>query len=244
MWKNWWPNSQFSLCRGHPARLVWLSAKFPSSHDNTWFKSPFYILECHQPPNISLLTIFQAKEREVQRKQLEDIFKLMEQNNDKFGIKSFDDIQDQMTLYAQWKHLFNSHEVHSFILNTFFTMYYSPIIVLTMSPTVNFRDHDGRITMSKYSVWSPFTVNDWICVREFKNYFAATSHHFLEPLVHKFIIASGCHYFSYWRPNNKYWCPKFKWTSKNNSILRTLRHLVFCTKELAMQVLMLLTCNK
>ena len=44
---------------------------------------------------------FQAKEREVQRKQLEDIFKLMDQNNDKFGINSFDDIQDQMTLYAQ-----------------------------------------------------------------------------------------------------------------------------------------------
>ena len=121
-------------------------------------------------------------------------------------------------------------------IHTKCTKYYSLIIVLTMSPTVNFRDHDGRITMSKHSVWSPFTVNDWICVREFKIYFAATSHHFLEPLVHKFIIASGCHYFSYWRPNNKYWCPKFKWTSKNNSILRTLRHLVFCTKELAMEV--------
>ena len=45
--------------------------------------------------------LFQAREREVQRKQLEEIFKLMAQNDDKFGVNSFDEIQEQMTLYAQ-----------------------------------------------------------------------------------------------------------------------------------------------
>ncbi|XP_045213505.1 matrix-remodeling-associated protein 7-like [Mercenaria mercenaria] len=40
------------------------------------------------------------KEREIQRKQLEDIFKLMEQNSDKFGASSEEDIRQQMKLYV------------------------------------------------------------------------------------------------------------------------------------------------
>ncbi|KAK3612271.1 hypothetical protein CHS0354_039552 [Potamilus streckersoni] len=39
-------------------------------------------------------------EREIQRKQLEEIFKLIKDQNDKFGISSIDDIQEQMKLYA------------------------------------------------------------------------------------------------------------------------------------------------
>lgn len=39
------------------------------------------------------------KEREIQRKQLEDIFKLMEQNSDKFGDTSEEDFHQQMRLY-------------------------------------------------------------------------------------------------------------------------------------------------
>lgn len=40
------------------------------------------------------------KEREIQRKQMEDIFKLMEQHTDKFGVSSREDIQQQMKLYV------------------------------------------------------------------------------------------------------------------------------------------------
>ncbi|KAL3876047.1 hypothetical protein ACJMK2_033932 [Sinanodonta woodiana] len=47
------------------------------------------------------LTVEQLKdEREIQRKQLEEIFKLIKDQNDKFGISSIDDIQEQMKLYA------------------------------------------------------------------------------------------------------------------------------------------------
>lgn len=41
-----------------------------------------------------------AKEREIQRKQMEDIFKLMEQHSDKFGNASQEEIQQQMRLYV------------------------------------------------------------------------------------------------------------------------------------------------
>ena len=40
-------------------------------------------------------------EREIQRKQLEDIFKLMEEQKEEFGISSVDDVQEQMKLYVQ-----------------------------------------------------------------------------------------------------------------------------------------------
>ena len=39
-------------------------------------------------------------ERELQRRQLEEIFKLMQQNNDKFGVSSMEDVKQQMKLYA------------------------------------------------------------------------------------------------------------------------------------------------
>lgn len=40
------------------------------------------------------------EEREVQRKQLEEIFKLMQSQGDKFGVDSMDDVQHQMKLYV------------------------------------------------------------------------------------------------------------------------------------------------
>ncbi|CAL1527480.1 unnamed protein product [Lymnaea stagnalis] len=40
------------------------------------------------------------EEREVQRKQLAEIFKLMQEQQDRFGIGSMDDMQEQMKLYA------------------------------------------------------------------------------------------------------------------------------------------------
>ena len=39
-------------------------------------------------------------ERDVQREQLEAIFKLMQKQEDKFGVDSMDDIQSQMKLYV------------------------------------------------------------------------------------------------------------------------------------------------
>ena len=39
-------------------------------------------------------------ERELQRQQLADIFKVMESQQEKFGFESVDDIKDQMKLYA------------------------------------------------------------------------------------------------------------------------------------------------
>jgi DNA topoisomerase VI subunit B len=40
------------------------------------------------------------EEREVQRKQLQSIFELMQSESEKFGINSLDDVQSQMKLYA------------------------------------------------------------------------------------------------------------------------------------------------
>lgn len=42
-----------------------------------------------------------AEERETQRKQLEEIFKLLETDKDKFGVSSMDDLQAQMKLYTK-----------------------------------------------------------------------------------------------------------------------------------------------
>lgn len=39
-------------------------------------------------------------EREIQRKQIEDIFKLMEQNSEKFGVTSEEEMLQQMRLYV------------------------------------------------------------------------------------------------------------------------------------------------
>ena len=41
-----------------------------------------------------------AEERELQKKQLEEIFRLMQEQNEKFGVNSVEDIQNQMKLYA------------------------------------------------------------------------------------------------------------------------------------------------
>ncbi|XP_031555889.1 uncharacterized protein LOC116292674 [Actinia tenebrosa] len=40
-------------------------------------------------------------EREAQRKQLEEIFKLMASEKEKFGVDSMDQVEDQMKLYVQ-----------------------------------------------------------------------------------------------------------------------------------------------
>lgn len=40
------------------------------------------------------------QERELQRQQLAEIFTLMQEQQDKFGMSSMDDMQDQMKLYA------------------------------------------------------------------------------------------------------------------------------------------------
>jgi hypothetical protein len=39
-------------------------------------------------------------EKEIQRKQIEDIFKLMAEHSDKFGVSSEDDVMQQMKLYV------------------------------------------------------------------------------------------------------------------------------------------------
>lgn len=40
-----------------------------------------------------------ANEREIQRQQMEAIFKLMEDQEEKFGVGTMDDMQEQMKLY-------------------------------------------------------------------------------------------------------------------------------------------------
>lgn len=42
-----------------------------------------------------------AQERETQQKQLEEIFKLLETDKDKFGVTTMDDLQAQMKLYSR-----------------------------------------------------------------------------------------------------------------------------------------------
>lgn len=39
------------------------------------------------------------EEQDVQRKQLEEIFKLMEKDQDRFGVGSIEDMRNQMSLY-------------------------------------------------------------------------------------------------------------------------------------------------
>lgn len=40
------------------------------------------------------------KEREIQRKQLEEIYKLMQEQDDKFGIEDMTDVSEQMKYYT------------------------------------------------------------------------------------------------------------------------------------------------
>ena len=42
------------------------------------------------------------KEREIQRRQLEEIFSVMEEQKDTFGVKDVTDIQEQLKMYVQW----------------------------------------------------------------------------------------------------------------------------------------------
>jgi len=41
------------------------------------------------------------KEREIQRRQLEEIFRVMEEQKDKFGVNDVMDIQEQLKMYIQ-----------------------------------------------------------------------------------------------------------------------------------------------
>jgi len=43
-----------------------------------------------------------SQEREIQRRQLEEIFRVMEEQKDKFGVNDFTDVQEQMKMYIQW----------------------------------------------------------------------------------------------------------------------------------------------
>ena len=42
-----------------------------------------------------------SQEREIQRRQLEEIFRVMEEQKDKFGVNDFTDVQEQMKMYIQ-----------------------------------------------------------------------------------------------------------------------------------------------
>jgi len=42
-----------------------------------------------------------CKEREIQCRQLEEIFCLMEEQKDTFGVKDVSDIQEQLKMYVQ-----------------------------------------------------------------------------------------------------------------------------------------------
>ena len=45
------------------------------------------------------LLLIQVNEKEIQREQLANIFKLMNVQKDKFGVESMDDMDSQMKLY-------------------------------------------------------------------------------------------------------------------------------------------------
>jgi len=42
-----------------------------------------------------------GQEREIQRRQLEEIFRVMEEQKDKFGVKDVADVQEQLKMYIQ-----------------------------------------------------------------------------------------------------------------------------------------------
>ena len=41
------------------------------------------------------------KEREIQRRQLEEIFRVMEEQKEKFGVNDVSDVQEQLKMYIQ-----------------------------------------------------------------------------------------------------------------------------------------------
>jgi len=42
-----------------------------------------------------------SKEREIQRQQLEDIFRVMEGQKEMFGVSDVSDVQEQLKMYIQ-----------------------------------------------------------------------------------------------------------------------------------------------
>lgn len=44
-----------------------------------------------------------SKEREIQRQQLEDIFRVMEGQKEMFGVSDVSDVQEQLKMYIQWE---------------------------------------------------------------------------------------------------------------------------------------------
>lgn len=42
------------------------------------------------------------EEREIQRRQLEEIFRVMEEQKEKFGVNDVADVQEQLKMYIQW----------------------------------------------------------------------------------------------------------------------------------------------
>jgi len=51
--------------------------------------------------NMSIFSELSLNSLRTQRKQLEEIFKLLETDKDKFGVSSMDDLQAQMKLYTR-----------------------------------------------------------------------------------------------------------------------------------------------
>lgn len=72
------------------------------------------------------------EERQAQRRQLEEIFKLMENNKDEFGLSSVDEIQEQMKLYiSTWvvdRLMFDRHSP----TEAMYAECYLSVIVLTV----------------------------------------------------------------------------------------------------------------
>ena len=42
-----------------------------------------------------------SKERDIQRQQLEEIFRMMEEHKEKFGVNDVSDVQEQLKMYIQ-----------------------------------------------------------------------------------------------------------------------------------------------
>lgn len=56
------------------------------------------------------------QEREIQHRQMEEIFRVMEDQKDKFGVNDMADIQDQMKMYIQWICCQHSLQIYFFVV--------------------------------------------------------------------------------------------------------------------------------
>lgn len=45
-----------------------------------------------------------SKEKDIRRQQLADIFRVMEEQKEKYGVKDVSDIQEQLKMYIQWSY--------------------------------------------------------------------------------------------------------------------------------------------